>query len=120
MRASRRSHTISSYGWTPGDVNNRRRPIAAPAVRSDAIDMVNLLGRVLGKALGKWARTAGQPRRPRHSNYSHVVQIPRPTAAASHRYRVRSPSKRRRPKVERISAPAVLSVIGTAVGRGQP
>ncbi len=36
IRASRRSHTTSSYGSTPGDVNNRRRPMDT---RSGASDM---------------------------------------------------------------------------------
>ena len=31
IRASRRSHTTSSYGSTPGDVNSRPRPMRAPS-----------------------------------------------------------------------------------------
>ena len=70
MRASRRSHTTSSYGWTPGDVNCRRRPMrGARAIRSDAIDMVNPPRTKLRSARG--LRTAGRKAScDRHSSYS--------------------------------------------------
>src|ERR687891_172233 len=53
MRASRRSHSMSSYGWTPSVVNCRRRPM--PACCSGARAMCS--SRSVGRAgWGEWDR----------------------------------------------------------------
>src|SRR5690349_5453600 len=91
MTTSRRSHSTSSYGWTPAVVWTRSMRSRAPLRGAGAVTFVASLTVSVMLVPRLFVVEVQQPRRPRHSSVVGVVSVRRSGGLAGRCERARGP-----------------------------